>query len=195
MEIDREKLAAVTKAVFNAYARRRRMFHEGWCTSPRWDQFWMKTADALIRAGIDDPCEYIDMQFDTVKPFPRPNQLHGATAVQSYVDWKHARMRDPNDTQWHRQVHYELSYMTSRYNVFGASVHVDEAQDPATDLSPLFRVLWAMRHGVEGRGGPVLWDKWMKEAKELLHNKDAVKAYRDCNLLTDELAARIANEG
>jgi hypothetical protein len=176
--------AAVAAAVREAYTGRRRLFHPGWRSTPRWEQFWRKTALALLRAGIDDASGYVNAQFDLVRPFPRPNMLHGPLAVSNYRDWARRRGEGQETGEWELQARAEANYLVSRRNVFGRSHDRWILTDPAAPLSPLFRACCRLKLGE----GPdrLEWDL-LAEARQEAALAEAVRAYRRLGLLDDAL--------
>jgi hypothetical protein len=180
-----EKRRALLLAVRQAYMARRRAIHPRWQSSPRWEKFWGKVADTLLREGIDDPRAYVDAQFDMLRPFPQPNMLHGKLGVMNYRDWAGKRERYGLKDEWELQARAELSYLASRRNAFGPEGERREVLDPSTPLSPLFRVCWLLRAGE--RPPP----EWLADARRIARVDAAVRAYLDVNLLDEGSLAAI----
>jgi hypothetical protein len=182
--------AAGAAAVRGAYTARRRLFHPKWGSTPRWDQFWAKTALALEREGIADAAGYVNAQFDLVKPFPRPNQLAGPRALGNYRDWLRRRSGGggADAGEWELQARAEAGYLLSRRAVFGGGHDRVAVLDPAAPLSPLFRACCWVKLG----GAPADLDAaTLSEARRELALPDAGRAYRRIGVLDDAVAERI----
>lgn len=188
--MDIEERTALAERVKAAYINRRRLLHPYWRSTARWDQFWGRVADTLARIGVDDPDAYIEAQFEMVKPFPRPNCLHSQRAVLNYEDWARQRDRAGRLTEWELQVKSEIGFLASRRNAFGADSDLMQVRDPATPLSPLFRVCWLMRSS----SGTAIPPAWFEVARRIVRVGAAVRAYRGAGLLDDEMLRQLTEE-
>lgn len=127
------------EAVLAAYRLRRQMIQPSWGGNERWKICWEKTAELLQQHGIDLDA-YLDAQFSLKYPFPMPNHLCTAEAMQRYrLHLKNAV--DPQEDIMTR-VEVEMRFLETRKNL---GFELEEILFfPSSPLSPLFCYCVAM---------------------------------------------------
>lgn len=124
-------------AVREAYLKHRRMIHEGYRDSERWQKCWESAAVLIDEKGYDLD-GFIEAQFYFMKPFPMPNHLYSESAEKRYKSFV---TDDSIGNEITTQIESELNYLTTRLNLFFKMEWI--ICSPAAPLSALFRFLSA----------------------------------------------------
>jgi len=125
--------------VKRAYTAMRRFLSPRYVPHKRWDTIWDKAAKLLDREDI--PVEkYVEIQFDTVVPFPMPNHLLGDKALARYYKAAPDEYADAV-----KRFDYEVTHLETRKKFM--SVERILSMEPST-LSPVFRYCVANINGL-----------------------------------------------
>ena len=141
--MDRELVTSVARRLRSAYCdRRSRMSRQPVNPGKSYGKYWVKAALTCIENRIP-PEEYMEVQFDAMKPYPEIAQICGARALTRYFDGRKDRA-----TTIAQHVMIQKAALD---NLRQLGREVEEIfADTNQDFDPLFKYIVLTTHGKDG---------------------------------------------
>ena len=139
--VDKRRVVSVARRLRAAYCGlRSRMAKQPVNPGKKYGKYWVKAALACIENRIS-PEEYMEVQFDAMKPYPEIAQICGARALTRYFDGRKDRA-----TAIAQHVAMQMSALEHLMSL-GKDIEQIFA-DPNQEFDPLFKCLMLRRHGL-----------------------------------------------
>lgn len=119
------------------YVRRRRQMHSQYKPASRWDVCWQKIADQVNKLQCD-PADYVEAQFLYRYPFPHPNTMYSAKALDVFEVFKQEHRQGQLARDFARSFEFMTELLESRVGLGFSPAEVLLSKEHP--FSALFRV-------------------------------------------------------